>query len=139
MILQPENDEQILATHVVMRQLRPHLTADDYLQRVRRMMQTDGYRLAAATEEGAVRAVAGYRFIEMLYCGKILVVDDLVTDETTRSRGFGKELLDWLVEQARARGCDQLHLDSGVQRDRAHRFYFREGLVVNAFHFWRPV
>lgn len=139
MILHPENDEQILATHVVMRQLRPHLTADDYLQRVRRMMQTDGYRLAAATEEGAVRAVAGYRFIEMLYCGKILVVDDLVTDETTRSRGFGKELLDWLVEQARARGCDQLHLDSGVQRDRAHRFYFREGLVVNAFHFWRPV
>lgn len=140
MILEPETDEQILSTHRVMHQLRPHLSADDYLQRVRRMMRTDGYRLAAAADhDGVPRGVAGYRFIEMLYCGRILVVDDLVTDETTRSRGFGKELLDWLVELARARGCEQLHLDSGVQRDRAHRFYFREGLVINAFHFWRPV
>jgi GNAT superfamily N-acetyltransferase len=140
MILQPETDEQILATHAVMSQLRPHLSADDYLQRVRRMMRTDGYRLAAAADDdGVARGVAGYRFIEMLYCGKILVVDDLVTDEDTRSRGFGKQLLDWLVELARERGCEQLHLDSGVQRHRAHRFYFREGLVVNAFHFWRAV
>lgn len=140
MILQPETDEQILATHAVMSQLRPHLSADDYLQRVRRMMRTDGYRLAAAADDdGVPRGVAGYRFIEMLYCGKILVVDDLVTDEDTRSRGFGKQLLDWLVELARERGCEQLHLDSGVQRHRAHRFYFREGLVVNAFHFWRAV
>ena len=140
MILHPETDEQILATHPVMHQLRPHLSADDYLQRVRRMMQTDGYPLAAAADDdGVPRGVAGYRFIEMLYCGKILVVDDLVTDEDTRSRGFGKQLLDWLVELARKRGCEQLHLDSGVQRHRAHRFYFREGLVVNAFHFWRAV
>jgi len=139
MILQPETDEQILATHPVMHQLRPHLAADDYLQRVRRMMRTDGYRLAAATEDGEVRAVAGYRFIEMLYCGRILSVDDLVSDEGARSRGFGKQLLDWLVEQARAHGCEQLHLDSGVHRAQAHRFYFREGLVVNAFHFWRAV
>ena len=139
MILQPESDEQILSTFPVMHQLRPHLTPDDYLQRVRRMTETEGYRLAAATEDGTVRAVAGYRYMEMLYCGRILYVDDLVTDDTTRSRGFGKELLDWLVEQARAHGCQELHLDSGVQRDRAHRFYFREGLMVNAFHFRRPV
>lgn len=139
MILQPETDEQILATFPVMAQLRPHLTADDYLQRVRRM-HPEGYLLAAATDEdGVPRAVAGYRFFEMLYAGRILYVDDLVTDEGTRSRGYGKQLLDWLGEQARERGCDQLHLDSGVHRPRAHRFYFREGWVVNAFHFWRPV
>lgn len=139
MILQPETDEQILSTHEVMRQLRPHLSADDYLQRVRRMMTTDGYRLAAATEDGGVRAVAGYRYMEMLYCGRILYVDDLVTDDATRSRGFGKQLLDWLYAQARAHGCEQFHLDSGVQRARAHRFYFREGLTVTAFHFAGPV
>lgn len=140
MILQPKTDEQILATHPVMRQLRPHLSADDYLQRVRRMMRTDGYLLAVDTDDdGVPRGVAGYRYMEMLYAGRILSIDDLVTDEETRSRGFGKELLDWLVQEARANGCEQLHLDSGVHRPRAHRFYFREGLVVNAFHFWREV
>jgi hypothetical protein len=42
-------DEQILATREVMRQLRPKLSPDDYLTTVKRMQQTDGYRLAAVS------------------------------------------------------------------------------------------
>ena len=121
-----------------MHQLRPHLEAGDYLQTVRRMERTDGFRLAASVEpgdSGIVRAVAGYRIIEMLYCGRILVVDDLVTDEAARSGGHGKRLLDWLRDEARALGCRQLHLDSGVWRPDAHRFYFREGFHILGFHF----
>jgi GNAT superfamily N-acetyltransferase len=129
-----ESDEDILSTSEVMRQLRPHIAPDDYLPRVRRMM-AGGFRLAAVRDNGIVRAVAGYRFMEMLYCGHILYVDDLVTDERGRSKGYGKRLLDWLREQARSHNCDELHLDSGVQREHAHRFYFREGLTITAYHF----
>lgn len=32
-------------------------------------------------------------------------------------------------------GCAQLELISNVVREGAHRFYFREGLAVDAFHF----
>lgn len=118
-----------------MRQLRPHIAPNDYLPRVRRMMDAEGYRLAAVRDNGVVRAVAGYRFMEMLYCGRILYVDDLITDERGRSKGYGKRLLDWLREEARSKQCDELHLDSGVQREHAHRFYFREGLTITAYHF----
>jgi GNAT superfamily N-acetyltransferase len=132
-------DEAILATRDVMRQLRPNVPPDEYLSAVKRMMQTDSYRMVALTENGSVRAVAGYRFMEMLYCGKVLYVDDLNTDDAHRSRGFGKALLDWLKLEAKAQGCGQLHLDSGVQRERTHRFYFREGLTITAYHFRRPL
>ena len=131
--------EQILATRDVMRQLRPKLSRDGYLTTVKRMQQTDGYRLAAAYDEGVVRAVAGYRFMEMLFSGRILYVDDLSTDERHRSKGYGKLLLDWLKAEAKAHGCEQLHLDSGVQRERAHRFYFREGLTICCYHFQTPL
>jgi GNAT superfamily N-acetyltransferase len=134
-----ESDADILATSEVMRQLRPHIKAEDYLGIVRRMMSSDGYKQAAVRQGGMVRAVAGYRFMEMLYCGKILYVDDLVTDEKTRSHGHGKQLIEWLENEARANGCAELHLDSGVQRGHAHRFYFREGLTINAYHFRRRV
>jgi len=134
-IAEASTDEEILATRDVMRQLRPHIAPDDYLPTVKRMMTTDGYHLAACLVDGVVRAVAGYRFMEMLYCGKILYVDDLNTDEATRSQGHGKTLMDWLKAEARRQGCAQLHLDSGVQREAAHRFYFRERLTVNAYHF----
>jgi GNAT superfamily N-acetyltransferase len=129
------SSEQILATRDVMLQLRSSLPSQEYLPTVRRMMQADGYRLVALYEKGAVRAVAGFRYMEMLYCGKVLYVDDLNTDEAYRSRGFGKTLLDWLKTDARANGCTQLHLDSGVQRERTHHFYFREGLTIPAYHF----
>jgi GNAT superfamily N-acetyltransferase len=129
------SDEDILATRAVMLDLRTSITTNDYLPTVRRMMSSDGYHLAAVWESGVVRAVAGYRFMEMLYCGRILYVDDLNTDPSERSRGFGKVLMDWLKDKAREAGCGQLHLDSGVQREVTHRFYFRERLTINAYHF----
>ena len=128
-------DEDILAGRRVMRQLRPQITEDAYLSTVRRMMQTDGYLQAAVFEGHTVVAVAGYRFMEMLYAGKTLYVDDLNTDDTRRSRGHGKMLMDWLKNEAKSRGCVQLQLDSGVQREQTHRFYFREGLAINCYHF----
>jgi GNAT superfamily N-acetyltransferase len=75
--------------------------------------------------------------MEMLYCGQILYVDDLSVDETQRSRGYGAALIAWLMDRARAKGCAQIHLDSGVQREAAHKFYFREGFTINAYHFRR--
>jgi GNAT superfamily N-acetyltransferase len=128
-------DDDILAARRVMRQLRPQIAEDAYLPTVRRMMQTDGYLQAAVFEGDTVVAVAGYRFMEMLFSGKSLYVDDLNTDETRRSRGHGKLLMDWLKREAKERGCVQLQLDSGVQREQTHRFYFREGLTVNCYHF----
>ena len=62
-------------------------------------------------------------------------MDDLNTDETRRSRGHGKILMDWLKQEAKDRQCVQLQLDSGVQREQTHRFYFREGLTINSYHF----
>lgn len=135
MIFLATTDEEILSTRDVMLQLRPQLAPDSYLPTVRRMMENDDYHLAALHVDGVVRAVAGYRFMEMLYCGRILYVDDLNTDENSRSLGHGQSLMDWLKAEARQQGCGQLHLDSGVQREAAHRFYFRERLTVTAHHF----
>jgi GNAT superfamily N-acetyltransferase len=130
-----ETDEQIAATFDVMRQLRPHLTREEYVPRVRALAESDGFRLAALSDGGEVRAVAGYRLMNMLYCGRTLYLDDLVVDERARSGGYGKRLLDWLKEEGRREGCAELQLISRVIREQAHRFYFREGLGIECFHF----
>jgi GNAT superfamily N-acetyltransferase len=134
-----ETDEQIAATYDVMRQLRPHLTSDAYVPLVRSLMASDGFRLAALTDGGAVRAVAGYRIMTMLYCGRLLYLDDLVADERVRSRGYGGRLLGWLKEEGRRQGCHELQLISRVVREQAHRFYFREGFGIECFHFRTPL
>jgi GNAT superfamily N-acetyltransferase len=134
MIEHAESDEAILACHAVMADLRPHVAREDFLATVR-AMQADGLRLACLRDGGRVVAVAGYRISTNLFCGRHLYVDDLVTAEAERSKGHGKMLLAWLRRQAVENDCDVFHLDSGVQRKRAHAFYLREGLELASYHF----
>lgn len=125
---------EINACYAVMAQLRPQYKQDEFLTQVQRQMK-DGYRLANLSTAGAVQAVTGFRLLENLAWGRFLYVDDLVTHQDSRSQGYGKSLLTWLTEHARRQGCAQLHLDSGVQRKDAHRFYLREGMENAGFHF----
>ncbi|MEJ2362422.1 MAG: GNAT family N-acetyltransferase [Gammaproteobacteria bacterium] len=129
-----KSDKEIAACFSVMAQLRPHLIRDEFVSRVRSQMQ-EGYRMACALDAGEVAAVAGYRIQHGLSWGKYLYVDDLVTDADRRSRGIGKALLQWLVQEARQHNCNEFHLDSGTQRKDAHRFYEREGMDMLAYHF----
>lgn len=95
--------------------------------------------MAVVAEGEVVRALALWRLIENTYEGRRLYVDDLVTDDAQRSQGFGRLMFAWLEEKARALACDVLALDSGVQRSGAHKFYFREGMIVPSFCFRKVV
>lgn len=127
-------DTEITACYPAMRELRSHIAEDQFLSRVRRQ-ETGGYRLAFVQELDGVVAVAGFRIGETLAWGRFLYVDDLVTRPTLRSKGYGATLLSWLKEYAVTTGCLKLHLDSGIQRVEAHRFYEREGMTMTSFHF----
>jgi GNAT superfamily N-acetyltransferase len=134
-----ETDADIAATFDVMHQLRPHLERDGYVARVRQLMASDGLRLLALRDGGVVRAVATYRLMDMLYRGRLMYVDDLVTDETVRSRGYGARLVERLCEEAKALGCNEIQLISRTTREGAHRFYFRQGFGIECFHFRLPL
>jgi GNAT superfamily N-acetyltransferase len=116
-----------------MQELRLHVPESEFVSRVRRQQKT-GYRLVVVDDDGIV-AVAGFRVLENLAWGRFLYVDDLVTSSKHRSNGYGSRLLTWLREYAVLEGCQQLHLDSGLQREGAHRFYEREGMAKGSFHF----
>lgn len=129
-----ETDADFDRAYPVIVQLRPQLTPETFRERVRQQMK-QGYRLAALEADGQVRSLGGYRLLDYLWVGRAMYVDDLVTDEASRSHRYGEQLLAWLREIATADGCRELHLDSGLHRARAHRFYFRQGMQVGDFHF----
>ncbi|MFQ5509497.1 MAG: GNAT family N-acetyltransferase [Leptospirillia bacterium] len=133
-VVEARDDAAIARCFAVMRQLRPHLTEAGCVARIKTQMKT-GYRLAFLEQAGEVVAVAGFRILENLAWGRFLYVDDLVTDAARRGHGFGGRLLEWLLQQARESGCDALHLDSGVQRTDAHRFYEGHHLTNTSLHF----
>jgi GNAT superfamily N-acetyltransferase len=132
-------EAEIGASYELMRQLRPHLNSqEEFIARWRRQC-ADGYRIVALWGEGKPVALAGYRLTENLVHGKFLYVDDLISDQSARSRGYGAQLLDKLKAEGRALGCNKLVLDTGLDNFLAHRFYFREGLLAQALRFNIPL
>jgi GNAT superfamily N-acetyltransferase len=127
-----------------MRELRTNLSDEQsFVRQVDEVQRPEGYRLVAAFAAGSSEpsAVAGFRTCHSLSWGHYLYVDDLSTKQSERRRGHARALLEWLIEEGKRLGCDQLHLDSGVGIDRAdaHRLYLNAGLVISAHHFARYV
>jgi GNAT superfamily N-acetyltransferase len=131
------DERWLLAAEAVHRQLRPQLPSD-YAAKMARVFAGGGRMLIAKSGE-QVFGVAVWRATENTFSGRYLYVDDLVTDADTRSRGVGKALLARCEAIARELSCADLVLDSGVQREQAHKFYFREGLTISAFNFKKPL
>ena len=129
-----ESALEIKACFAVLSELRTHLPPEGFVDRIRRL-QRSGYRLAYLEVDGQVVCVAGFRLCENLPWGRFLYVDDLVTRSAARSKGHGRQLLDWLADHARVQGCQELHLDSGVQRVDAHRFYRSLRMKHTSHHF----
>ncbi len=127
-------EEEIKACFSLMHTLRLQYDKESFVMQVKEQMETD-YRMVCLISGGEYVCLAGYRISQNLAWGKHLYIDDLVTAEGERSQGYGEKMLSYLVDIAKREGCQQLHLDSGVQRFNAHKFYLREGFKISSHHF----
>lgn len=122
--------------------LRTHYADQaEFVRRVDEVQRPEGYRLAGAFERERCLAAAGFRELHTLAWGHVIYVDDLSTHPDGRRRGLGRALLEWCAEEAQRLGCDELHLDSGVEANRldAHRLYLNTGMRITSFHFAQPL
>jgi GNAT superfamily N-acetyltransferase len=129
-----DTDELLDACYPVMAELRPKISRQDFLPLVKRLATNHGFNIAFL-DDGGIKAVAGYRVAEWLAGGRYLEIEDLVTAADARSKGYGGQLFDWLVEEATRLGCRQVRLVSNVRRVDAHRFYARKGMTHEAHYF----
>ena len=57
------------------------------------------------------------------------IVEAVRVSSTERGGGLGTALMQWVMAECRARGCDLIQLTSDNSRQDAHRFYLRLGFV----------
>ncbi|MDQ6691197.1 MAG: GNAT family N-acetyltransferase [Candidatus Dormibacteraeota bacterium] len=132
--------EETGLAYAAMLELRPRIgNPADFVQTVNEVQRPEGYRLVGSFADGdeQAAAAAGFREAHFLAWGHCVYVDDLSARPTFRRQGHAGMLLDWLLEEARRLGCQQLHLDSGVGPDRqdAHRLYLNRRLRISSHHF----
>lgn len=131
-LLSSDNDLKGVAEVLLL--LRPQYTVDSLIAQIKKQ-QKNGYQIAYIKSGDTVLCVAGFVVGEKLAWGKHIYIDDLVTNEKHRSAGAGSMMIDWFKSYCAEIACEQLHLDSGVQRFSAHRFYLRERFNIESHHF----
>lgn len=67
--------------------------------------------------------------------GHIGHINEFVVDEIYREKGVGTELLAQITKIAEEKGCKKIELDSGVHREKAHKFYENKGFKKRGYVF----
>lgn len=130
-----ESESEALLCFPIMKVLRPHLTEASFLNNFR-TQTSQNYKIAMALDESrSVVALAGFRICNFMAWGKVLYLDDLITDPAKLKAGHASALLEWLEEEGKRNNCDELHLDSGYQRLDAHRLYLNKKWNMSSHHF----
>jgi GNAT superfamily N-acetyltransferase len=137
-IKQASTDADINKCWEVLYALRPHLLEADFVSTIKEMI-TEGYHLAFIEEAGKTVAAIGYRYLQYLYNGKHIYIDDLSTLPAARGKGYAGMLLDYVTAIAKENGYKAVTLDSGYLRTDAHRLYLNKKFTMVAHHFSMPV
>jgi GNAT superfamily N-acetyltransferase len=106
-------------------------TAEALLARLAALHPTDA---AVIVSTDANDRPTGWCHVEMrrtLVEPKSALIAGLVIGEGHRSAGIGAVLLAAAEAWARARGCERLVVATRITRERAHRFYAREGYEIS--------
>ncbi len=137
-VLEVNTDQEISACFEVMSHLRPHILEEGFVEKVRRQYE-GGYKIVYVTEGASVASLAGFRLLETMAWGKILYIDDLITHPCYIKRGYASDILDCICELAKNKLCDEVHLDSGYQRNDGHRLYLNKGFSMTSHHFSKQI
>lgn len=120
-------EHEFLSAYDVMKQLRTHLSSEEFCERCQRQCAL-GYELIGAFLQGQIVGVLGMRPVQTLSRGMHLHIDDFIVDENYRGAGIGRDLLQFVEEDARARQFTGIFLDS---RAEAESFYEHLGYVAH--------
>ena len=85
-------------------------------------------------ENEKIIAFLNMRFeLQLHHCEKIAEVMEFIVSDGHRSSGIGHDVFSKAIEIAKRNGCAQIELATNQLRERAHRFYEREGM--SNFHY----
>jgi len=103
-------------------------TVSEIVTRMRKLKTTlDNVLFVAEAPAAGVVGWTNVSVRHLLEIGTVAELNGLVVAEGQRGLGAGAKLLDAAEDWARKRGCPIMSVRSNVIRERAHKFYERQG------------
>lgn len=134
-----QSQSELEQVYPLMKELRPHITLQNFLDIYQQSHKTTGYEIAALKQDNQILAIMGYRILFDYVHGKHCYIDDLVSSEQQRSKGYGAQLLKYAEQFAQSNGCTGLRLCTGIENERGKKFYEKNGWNLRAIVYKKKV
>ncbi len=131
-ILKLNDLEQIVR---LTKQLNPDISISELKNRQTKMFKFDTYHCFGLFKNDKLIGVSSGWITIRLYSDKQLEIDNVIIDNTLQSNGYGKLFMTEIELWAKINSCKTVELNTYVQNDKSHKFYFNQGFHVLGFHF----
>ena len=129
------NKEYISQILYLTKQLNPTIAISELESRQLQMFEFENYKCFGLFQNDQLIGVSSGWITVRLYSGKQLEIDNFIIDSTIQSKGYGKLFINEIESWAKAANCKTVELNTYVQNDRSHKFYFNQGFRILGFHF----
>lgn len=101
-----------------------------------RGLQSDSDQYLCAEKDRRVIGFCSFAIVNNFWQeGYIAYVYAMIVDNSFRGQGIGGKLIKNASDSAKMRGCKKIELDSAFPREKAHKFYERNGFEKRAYLF----
>lgn len=135
-LIKPMNTGHLAAVGALADQLGYEVSLPDLQARFEELSGIPEHGFFVIEDQG-VKGWIHLQIISILLKEKRVEIKALVVDESERSKGYGKALVNHAREWAKTNRLSTIYLTSNIMRNRAHAFYEREGFKnLKTSHFF---
>jgi len=83
--------------------------------------------------------ISGLWIITKYYIGRHIEPDNVVIHPDYRNKGIGEQMMQWIYDYGKQRGCVASELNCYVSNEKGHKFWFKENYRILGFHFQKSL
>ena len=121
-----------------LRMLNEKIPVETLSERLEEMVK-QGYECVGVFEGDRLVGICGLWFLTKYYVGKHVEPDNVIIHPDYRGTGLGEQMMDWIYNYARSKGCIASELNCYVSNTGGQKFWINEGYKIIGFHFQKKL
>ncbi len=112
---------------------------DDLLKERLAEMVEKGYECLGVFDNEELIGICGIWILVKYYVGRHIEPDNVMILPEYRNKGIGEEMMEWVYEYGRSKGCVASELNCYTTNSGGQKFWANEGYKILGFHYQRPL
>ncbi len=131
--------QQITSIIPLMQKFTDYKFADEVLESRFLEMAKQNYECAVIVNKDNIIGICGMWFCTRHYSGRSVELDHVYIDDSYQNEGLGSRFLQWIYDYVTQKGCDTVELNTYVQNNKSHKFYYNQGFNILGYHFLKKL